>query len=78
MCPASLRDCLAPSQTVWKSSAGTQTVLSPSQIVWVSSAGAPPVRETVLHRRRQSWSLLQVSRRSWHRLRLSGSLLLVP
>ncbi|KAH3887619.1 hypothetical protein DPMN_011637 [Dreissena polymorpha] len=77
-CPACLRDCLAPSQTVRKCSAGTQTVLAPSQTVWVSSAGAPPILETVLNRRRLSWSLLQVSRRSWYRLILSGSLLLVP
>ncbi|KAH3882921.1 hypothetical protein DPMN_006868 [Dreissena polymorpha] len=44
----------------------------------ISPAGDPPVWETVLHRRRLSGSLLQVSRRSWRRLRLSGSLLLVP
>ncbi|KAH3866175.1 hypothetical protein DPMN_029232 [Dreissena polymorpha] len=43
ICPAGLGDCLAASQTVWKSPVCVMIVLTPSQTVWKSPAGAPPV-----------------------------------
>ncbi|KAH3862640.1 hypothetical protein DPMN_025610 [Dreissena polymorpha] len=73
-----LGNCLAPSQTVFESLVGSQTVLAPSQTVWESPAGALTVVETVWRRLRLSWSLLLVLRRSWHRLKLSWSLQQVP
>ncbi|KAH3695968.1 hypothetical protein DPMN_083427 [Dreissena polymorpha] len=68
-CSAGLEDCLAPSNTVWKSPSGVQTVLALSQTVWESPVG---VSETVWHRRRLYGSFLHMPRRSWCRRRLFG------
>ncbi|KAH3704715.1 hypothetical protein DPMN_079777 [Dreissena polymorpha] len=79
---------LAPSQTVWESIACAQTYLATSQTVWESPAAAHTIlapSQTVfvslqMPRRsgRLSGSLRLVLRQSWHRRRLSKSLLQVP
>ncbi|KAH3835797.1 hypothetical protein DPMN_109161 [Dreissena polymorpha] len=66
------------SQTVRESSPGAQTVLASLQTVWESPAGAPPIKETVLHRRSLSGSLLQVFRRSWHLRKMYENLMYLP
>ncbi|KAH3784791.1 hypothetical protein DPMN_162862 [Dreissena polymorpha] len=67
----SARQSLSPLKTVWKSPAGVRTVLAPSKTVFESLQ--MPHRSGNL-----SGSLRLVPGQSWHRRRLSESLLQVP